>query len=222
MTTAVTPKGEQTRQHILDIAIGLFISKGYESTTMREIAAAARCSLGLAYRYFDSKEDLVMALYLQTARQFAAQVGAFEPASMAEQFERAMLAKLALLVPYREAIGALFSASMNPNSKVAVLGEGTADIRHTVRGLYQTLLEQATDAPRQSQLEQLATVLYGAHLAVILFWLYDRTPEYRATRELISFARDMLGMLRPLLRLPPVASALSRLAGSIGGMFGAM
>ena len=55
----LTPKAQETRQHILETALGLFQAQGYDKTTMREIAAAADCSLGLAYRYFDGKEALV-------------------------------------------------------------------------------------------------------------------------------------------------------------------
>jgi AcrR family transcriptional regulator len=63
MTDDLTPKAVQTRLHILDTALELFATQGYDATTMREIAAAADCSLGLAYRYFASKEEMVLALY---------------------------------------------------------------------------------------------------------------------------------------------------------------
>jgi AcrR family transcriptional regulator len=220
MTATLTPKGEQTRKLILETALQLFTAQGYEATTMRDIATAADCSLGLTYRYFARKEDLVMALYYRYAEQFAAQVERFAPAPIAEQFERAMLAKLELVAPYKEAMSALFGAAMNPRSGIAVLGETTADIRVSVRGVYERLIEQATDAPREQQIRQLATVLYGAHLAVLLFWFYDRTPDSRATREVIALARDVLSMVRPILRLPPVAKALARLARAAGAMIG--
>jgi AcrR family transcriptional regulator len=67
-----TPKGTMTQQRILDAALALFASKGYEATTMRDIAAAADCSLGLTYRYFASKEDLILELYRWLADQLVA------------------------------------------------------------------------------------------------------------------------------------------------------
>ena len=54
----LTPKAEMTRQRILQAALKLFATEGYEGTTMRKIAAAAGCSLGLTYRYYASKEEL--------------------------------------------------------------------------------------------------------------------------------------------------------------------
>ena len=56
----LTPKAQETRQRIFDTAVKLFMEKGYEETTMRDIAAEAGCSLGLAYRYFESKEVVVV------------------------------------------------------------------------------------------------------------------------------------------------------------------
>src|SRR5918911_5185084 len=97
--TQLTPKGERTREHILETAIQLFIEKGYENTTMREIAAAAKCSLGLTYRYFARKEDLVLALYQRTATEQEEFVRSLAPAPIAERFAQAMHAKIAQIAP---------------------------------------------------------------------------------------------------------------------------
>jgi AcrR family transcriptional regulator len=220
-TTQLTPKGERTREHILDTAIGLFIEKGYENTTMREIAAAADCSLGLTYRYFARKEDLILALYWRTADEQAEHVQSLPAAPVADRFALAMHAKIAQIAPYRDSFGALFGAALTPNSGIAVLGEQTSDIRQRVGQVFYTLVSGATDAPRERQARQLATVLYALHLALLLFWLHDRSPNHRATDDLIKLARDALALVRPVLRLPPVSKALARLAQAITPVFGA-
>lgn len=46
------------RQEILNQAMILFTQKGYENTSMRDIARSLNISLGLCYRYFDSKQIL--------------------------------------------------------------------------------------------------------------------------------------------------------------------
>ena len=56
-------KGERTRERILAAALELFAEQGFEGATMRGIAERAECSLGLAYRYFRTKEEMVLALY---------------------------------------------------------------------------------------------------------------------------------------------------------------
>ena len=46
------------KQEILDTAMTLFTYQGYEQTSMRDIAKEINVSLGLCYRYFDSKQAL--------------------------------------------------------------------------------------------------------------------------------------------------------------------
>src|SRR5262245_23122659 len=219
-TAKLTPKGEQTRGHILDTALRLFIDKGYEAATMRDIAGAADCSLGLTYRYFARKEDLVLALYWRLAAEQEAHIQALPQASIADRFEQAMQAKIAQVAPYRDALGALFGAALTPHSGVAVLGDSTSDIRERMGKVFYAVVAGATDAPRERQARQLATVLYALHLALLLFWIHDRSPDHRATNDLIKLARDTLALVRPVLRLPPVAKALARLAQAIGPVFG--
>src|SRR5881398_3229743 len=62
-----TAKAEETRERILDAALTLFRERGFDETTMRDIAAAAGVATGAAYYYFRSKEELVMAFYARTA-----------------------------------------------------------------------------------------------------------------------------------------------------------
>lgn len=52
---------ETRRQHILDAAIACFARKGFHLTTMEEIGLEAGLSPGVAYRYFTSKEDIILA-----------------------------------------------------------------------------------------------------------------------------------------------------------------
>src|SRR6188474_1128616 len=71
MFTFGMTKGEQTRQRIVDRALELLEQRGYENTTLREIAEAAGVSIGLAYRYFDCKEALALVLYEQLSDEVA-------------------------------------------------------------------------------------------------------------------------------------------------------
>ena len=215
-----TPKGEQTRQRILETALALFAARGYQATTLRDIAAEAGCSLGLTYRYLARKEDLVLALYEQLAVQLEEEVRTLPPASLAERVEQAMRADIARIAPFRAAFAALFGVALEPESDVAVLGERVSAIRGRIWRVFQTVVRGATDAPRERQANELATVLYGAHLALVLFWLQDRTPGQRATDELLVLARDLLTRLRPFLRLPFVSRTLSRLANITAPLFG--
>src|SRR5215470_16290394 len=54
---------EETRRQIVETALALFRERGFEQTTIRDIAAEAGLSLGAAYYYFKSKEAIVGAYY---------------------------------------------------------------------------------------------------------------------------------------------------------------
>ncbi|MFF3375549.1 TetR family transcriptional regulator [Streptomyces sp. NPDC002680] len=53
-------KKRQTYQNVSDIAIGLFLEKGFDAVSVAEIAAAAGISKPTLFRYFPAKEDLVL------------------------------------------------------------------------------------------------------------------------------------------------------------------
>ncbi len=57
-------KAERERA-ILDAAAGLFLEKGFEAASMRAIACRACLSKGNLYRYFKTKEELFLKLYLE-------------------------------------------------------------------------------------------------------------------------------------------------------------
>jgi AcrR family transcriptional regulator len=51
---------ERRRAQFVDAAITLFGRKGYHATTIREIAVAAKVSIGLIYQYVEDKEDILL------------------------------------------------------------------------------------------------------------------------------------------------------------------
>lgn len=53
-------KKQETRQLISDVATGLFLTQGFERTTIAEIAAAARVAKKTVTNYFPRKEDLAL------------------------------------------------------------------------------------------------------------------------------------------------------------------
>jgi AcrR family transcriptional regulator len=215
----LTPKARRTRERILEAALVLFAERGYEATTMRDVAREAGASLGLAYRYFASKEEFALALYMGLAEESEEWArGGLVGGTVAERFERAMVAKLDQVSPHRDSLAALLSRSLDPNSPISALGEGTAAVREKMGGLFLEVVRSASDAPGEKQARELGNLLYALHLAILLYWFHDRTPKARATRDLVGSARETLRYLRPALRLPLMSRVLSRLAGALGNV----
>ncbi len=55
-------KAEVRRREILEAAAACFVRRGFHQTTMNEICAEADISPGGLYRYFESKEEIVVAI----------------------------------------------------------------------------------------------------------------------------------------------------------------
>src|SRR5271154_5711535 len=52
-----------TRERILDVALDLFIEKGFDKTSLREIAEKLGFSKAALYYHFASKDDILLALH---------------------------------------------------------------------------------------------------------------------------------------------------------------
>jgi AcrR family transcriptional regulator len=65
-------KAKQNRERIVSEALTLFARDGYEQTTMESIAEAADVSPSTLYRYFPSKDLVILARYKDFTERFAA------------------------------------------------------------------------------------------------------------------------------------------------------
>jgi AcrR family transcriptional regulator len=64
-------KKQQTRELIASTALALFSAKGYQATTVADIAAAADVSERTVFGYFATKEDILFADHLALAQDLA-------------------------------------------------------------------------------------------------------------------------------------------------------
>ncbi|MCI8321655.1 MAG: TetR/AcrR family transcriptional regulator [Dorea sp.] len=62
MARPVKKQPEQWKKEILDAAKELFLSKGYEDTSVLDIMERAQGAKGMFYRFFQSKEEVMHAL----------------------------------------------------------------------------------------------------------------------------------------------------------------
>lgn len=66
MSQAILDRSERKRGTVVEAATSLFLSKGYDGTTMDEVAALAGVSKPTLYRYFADKEQLYVAIVAAT------------------------------------------------------------------------------------------------------------------------------------------------------------
>jgi hypothetical protein len=89
-----------------------------------------------------------------------------------------------------------------------VFAPGTATSRRRVQEVFVRAVVGASDAPRGPVGPALGRLLYLLHLAIILWWLLDKSPQQRATAALISLLEGTAPLVAMALRVPRVPRLL--------------
>ncbi|MEM9160103.1 MAG: TetR/AcrR family transcriptional regulator, partial [Verrucomicrobiota bacterium] len=57
-------KKEETRRRLIETAVEMIVEEGYQKATMKKIAKAAGVGPATIYKYFPSKEKLLVGFYV--------------------------------------------------------------------------------------------------------------------------------------------------------------
>ena len=198
-----TRQGAAARDRLYATAIQLITRQGYEATTLREIAAEAGVSVGLLYRYFPSKQAIVLALYDDLSQDYTRRAARMASGRWRDRFVFALNASLDVLEPHRLAIRALTPVLVGDPAE-GIFSASTAFSRLRVQHVFDDAVVQSTDAPSRPTAQALGRLLYLVHLAVLLWWLLDKSLNQRATKALVSLMRQLLPSAALALRVPLV------------------
>lgn len=192
MRSTTKPAGEKTSELILTTALDLFRRSGFETATMRDIAAAANVATGAAYYYFPSKEAIVSSYYGQVQRIHVEKVREqWEGKSgLRDRLGIAFHSKLEILKEDRRFLGALFRYTGEPDHPLSVFGKGTRDERAQSMAIFREAIAGTGLSEEMQQL--LPAALWLAHLGIILFFIYDETVEQQKTHKLVNGVLDLL------------------------------
>ena len=204
-----TAKGAESQARILEAALTLFRERGFEATTMRDVAARSGMSLGAAYHYFATKEAIVLAYYVQVAVEHARRVEELLPRvkSLQDKLSASIHAKLDIVEEDRPLLGALLRFTGQPSHPLSFLGPATRDLQlHSMAVLAAPL----RDLSLPDDTRTLAPVaLWAMHMGILLYFLYDESPGQRRTRRLVDGSASLFVTGLKLLRLPGIR-AISR------------
>ena len=196
-----TEQGIAARQRLYRTAIKLIASRGYEATTLRDIASKAGVSVGLLYKYYPSKRAVVLALYDELSADYAARAAKLKPDTWGARFSFALRTSLDVLAPHRDALSALLPVLVGTQDE-GLFAPATGLSRERVQAVFGEVAAGATDAPKaEDDSAALGRVLYVVHLAVILWWLIDKSPEQTATSRLVEALERLVPMASLALRL---------------------
>ena len=205
-------KGERTRALLAKTAFDLFEREGFERTTLRRIASVAGVSLGLLYRYYPSKDALVIELYEQVSHQFCERARELPPGTWTMRVLYLVRSALEVLAPHREALRAMVSSlTVPPGHPLFIPGGQASQVR--VQEMFVDAVAGATDAPPDAR--RFGRQLYLAHLGVVLGWLLDRSPNQEASTTGLALLERWAPLVSGLLS----SGMLSGMVGPVGEIF---
>jgi AcrR family transcriptional regulator len=186
---AKEPKRERGKQRVaalMDAGAELFAGKGYEATTMTEIASRAGAAIGSLYQFFPSKEALAEALFNRFAERAAAAFARVE-----ERAPGCSARELAdLLIDYKLGQGTDRDAAIALSSVVASVVERRKPLGDALRGRIAAILRAANPALGENEAAEAAIIVN--QVMKIIPALAAREDE-RAAR-LIGEARKLLAL----------------------------
>ena len=218
--SASTPRAEETRRRILEAALELFRERGFDATSTRQIAQRAGVANGAAYYYFRSKEEMVLAFYLDTQRQMDSLTR--EPFAKTRELKARLAAvielKLRELLPYRTLLTVLFRTAADPKSPISPFGEETRSIRDQSIRIFREALEGSDLRVPTDLLPHLPRLLWLYHMGLILFWIHDPSPGQKRTERLMDRSLNLIVRLLRISRfrlLAPLRKATLELLRSV-------
>ena len=187
LVTRPQDRALRSRLRILEAVTTLFAAKGFEATSVKDVAEMAELSVGLVCRYFPTREHFALAIYERLANELAGIAVDLPAGTIAQRFKALMLARITQCEAHRGALTALMGRALDPQSPLYALGSATEGTRAKVHGALGVVIACARDAPStDEQLSRQAQVLYMVHLGVVLATL--ALPDGTWARKLVEQA----------------------------------
>jgi AcrR family transcriptional regulator len=177
-------KRQQTRERLTRAAMALFLDRGFEATTLDDIAAAAEISRRSFFHYFASKEDVVFAWQEDSTAALVAAV-ASRPAteSMLVAAENAIAAMVRQLEP-GEAIAMAQLKRDNP----ALQARDQVKYEKLERALAEALGKRAGHKTEKLEARLVAMIATGAMRIGGELWVVEGARENPETLVKRTFA----------------------------------
>lgn len=189
--------GAQTRERILAGARASFVSRGYDQTTMKDIAAAADMTAGALYHHFTSKQQLFVEVYHQ------------HQASLFKQFEQTVAGAGGLVDKLSQLLDVAADLHANDPRLAAFTAVATIELqRHpelrelvredarTVYRFFERLISDHPDEVADDDREPVINMLVAMFTGFSIFGAGSRSAT--AHRDAITaFKRALAGSLLP-------------------------
>ncbi|NDY91268.1 TetR/AcrR family transcriptional regulator [Ideonella livida] len=190
----------ETRRKLLQVAADLMTLHGYETTSMKEIARVAGVGDATIYKYFTTKEKLVMAWHEQALEDALAETLATPDLAsfdLQERLQRLVDAWLERLLPDREFVQ--LSRELVRRSPLLSLRDGLPGQAAVQQQLRQWLdeAEQRGEIPPCPLKGWISLAGSDYLMGVLAYWLDDDSEAFAQTTRLVDMSLGLgLSVLR--------------------------
>jgi TetR/AcrR family transcriptional regulator, fatty acid metabolism regulator protein len=194
-----TTAQEEKRRLLLEAAVRVFASKGYHASRVGDIAEEAGVAHGLIYHYFESKEDVLRAVFRETWRELIATIRSVEQAGDAPPEQLRKVAEILLRSWRRDpdlvrVLVLEVTRSQHVRGEMEEIAESFAAIQEIIeRGQADGSIRADLDARLSSY------VFFGAVEELLTGWALGRLPDSdedvaRAERTLVEIVTGGLAL----------------------------
>jgi AcrR family transcriptional regulator len=205
--------GKERREQLLDIARRLFAERGFEGTSIEEIAARADVSKPVVYEHFGGKEGLYAVVVDREVERFIAMATRLLAGkdNTTEKFEVAAVELLRYIQDNSDGFRILVRDS-NPSSGSGTFASLISDIASQVEYILGDVLKERGYDPKLAPMY--AQMLVGMVAFTGQWWLDARKPELEeVAAHLVNLAWHGLSELDPKPQLSPQATRRLRDSG---------
>jgi len=185
----------QTRRKIVKTAVELMSKKGYSKVTMRAIAREAGIGDATIYKYFPSKEKLLIGYYEICAEdtvQALSTIGDIDEYELHEKLQVLLDTYLSNMLPDREFVCESFPLIFQ--SPMFLFG----DVNLIRKELVATMTKFLDDAWEKEEIPTfpfqsvLPDILCEFVIGVMYFWIKDESEEFHETTQLIDLSLNLM------------------------------
>jgi TetR/AcrR family transcriptional regulator, cholesterol catabolism regulator len=195
-TVASRPRQDNRRIQLLDAAARLFNERGFHATSMRDIAKAVGMLSGSIYYHFESKEEMLLAVYEQGMQRIADAVDAAVEAETEPwaRLEAACTAHLSGLIAHHDYTNVMIRTLP---SEAGAVGPRIRELRRAFEARFRKLID-ALELPDHIDRRYLLLMLFGA-----LNWSHVWYRDGGDPPDIV--ARRFLDNLKSQLEIPVIA-----------------
>ncbi|TNM61087.1 TetR/AcrR family transcriptional regulator [Streptomyces sp. NP160] len=198
--------GAERREQLLVVGRGLFAQKGFDGTSVEEVAARARVSKPVVYEHFGGKEGLYAVIVDREVRALLAALSAAldTRAHPRVLLERTTLALLGYVEENTDGFRILVRDSpvaQTTGTFASLLGDVATQVEEMLSEEFRRLGLSVDAAPMYAQM------LVGMVALTGQWWLGSRTPDKAVVAaHIVNLAWNGLSGMEPRPRLTPHAS----------------